>query len=303
VVRGLWTFGGLIIQAEKTLFRVSRDFLAFHSPVFKDMLAFPTPKDADMMDGCPFVLLPDTAEDVTVFFKALLHYDFFEPYPALTMLSILTGVLRMSHKYEVDALRKRELTHISAFHPTSLAGYQVLPAKPTGWLKELDGDFNEFPAMVVLARQLSIDWILPIVFYRMCESSWEEDLMTKHDRRMAINACRYLEGSCVSEMLAFLWPQGSVEGCIAKQDCDDSRLSSRRVAELWRQRKKDGRVRLPFEIWERDDWDRLDVCEECMSRLKADHQAAMHSLWDRLPKIFGLPEWPELRKMKDDALR
>jgi hypothetical protein len=73
---GLWFEDcGLIIQAEKTLFRISRDYLALQSPVFKDMLSLPPPKDAEMMDGCPFVFLPDTAEDVTVFLKAVIFYE------------------------------------------------------------------------------------------------------------------------------------------------------------------------------------------------------------------------------------
>lgn len=73
---GLWFEDcGLIIQAESTIFRVSRDFLAVHSPVFRDMLSLPTPKDADMMDGCPFVNLRDSAEDIAVFLKALVYYE------------------------------------------------------------------------------------------------------------------------------------------------------------------------------------------------------------------------------------
>ncbi|KAJ7159637.1 hypothetical protein C8R46DRAFT_906332 [Mycena filopes] len=168
---GLWFEDcGLIIQAETTIFRVSRDFLAFHSPVFKDMLSLPPPTDADMMDGCPFVLLPDTAEDVAVFLKALIHYDFFEPYPAATTLSILTGVLRMSHKYEVDALRKRGLAHISALHPTTLSEYLSLEADTTSWVDKLYQEGGR-SSIIILARQLSIDWILPVAFYRNCDSA------------------------------------------------------------------------------------------------------------------------------------
>jgi hypothetical protein len=73
---GLWFEDcGLIIQAERTLFRVSRDFLAVRSPVFRDMLSLPTPQSADMMDGCPFVCLPDSAQDVAHFLKALIYSE------------------------------------------------------------------------------------------------------------------------------------------------------------------------------------------------------------------------------------
>jgi hypothetical protein len=54
---------GLIIQAEDTIFRVSGTILAVQSTVFRDMLSLPIPEAADTIDGCPFVLLPDSAED------------------------------------------------------------------------------------------------------------------------------------------------------------------------------------------------------------------------------------------------
>ncbi|KAJ7753185.1 hypothetical protein B0H16DRAFT_1544754 [Mycena metata] len=73
---GLWFEDcGLIIQAETTLFRISRDFLAMRSPVFADMLSMPTPKDAEMIEGCPFVRLPDAAQDITYFLKALIYSE------------------------------------------------------------------------------------------------------------------------------------------------------------------------------------------------------------------------------------
>jgi hypothetical protein len=43
------------------IFRVSGTILAVQSTVFRDMLS--TPAATDTIDGCPFVLLPDTAED------------------------------------------------------------------------------------------------------------------------------------------------------------------------------------------------------------------------------------------------
>ncbi|KAJ7272458.1 hypothetical protein C8J57DRAFT_1507308 [Mycena rebaudengoi] len=105
---------GLIIQAENTLFLVSRDFLATRSLVFRDMLSLPVLPDSDMMLGCPFVRLPDPSQDITYFLKALVYYEFFEPFPAPTTFDILDSVLRMSHKYDAEALRKRALIHLSS---------------------------------------------------------------------------------------------------------------------------------------------------------------------------------------------
>ena len=71
---GLWFEDcGLIIQAETTVFRISGAILATHSVVFHDMLSFPKPHDADTIDGCPLVVLPDAAKDVDSFLRAIFY--------------------------------------------------------------------------------------------------------------------------------------------------------------------------------------------------------------------------------------
>ncbi|KAJ7155156.1 hypothetical protein C8R46DRAFT_1227109 [Mycena filopes] len=254
---GLWFEDcGLIVQAETTIFRVSRDFLAFHSPVFKDMLSLPPPTGADLVDGCPFVLLPDTAEDVTVFLKALIHYE------------------------TKDTALKFELEKADRV------------------------------SLVILARQLSIEWILPVAFYRICQvpitASILDDSIPKPDQINIMNACGYLEGSAVSTMLAFLWPKSGPQvnaECISPADCHQSRIQYRRLREVWRQRKPVVRPLLPFEIWDSDDWEDLDVCHVCMASMALAHQEAMQKLWNGLPELFGLPAWADVQTMKEDALR
>ncbi|KAJ7645219.1 hypothetical protein DFH06DRAFT_595859 [Mycena polygramma] len=127
---GLWFKDcGLIIQAESTLFRISRDFLALRFPIFRDVCAVPAPAAVEMMEGCPFVRLPDTAHDFDCFLRALVYSESFEPYPAKTTFPVLAGVLRMSHKYEVEPLRQRALTHFSSRYPTG----KTVPSKPSEW--------------------------------------------------------------------------------------------------------------------------------------------------------------------------
>lgn len=64
--------GNIILQAEKTLFRVYSGFLGARSSVFRDMLSFPPPAEGnDKLDGCPIVVLYDSARDVNYFLKAI----------------------------------------------------------------------------------------------------------------------------------------------------------------------------------------------------------------------------------------
>ena len=60
--------------ATVTVFRVHKGILAFHSPVFRDMLALPThPTGQEMHDGAPLVRVTDTAEELHALLAAL--YD------------------------------------------------------------------------------------------------------------------------------------------------------------------------------------------------------------------------------------
>ncbi|KAF4610799.1 hypothetical protein D9613_006677 [Agrocybe pediades] len=60
--------GNVVLQAEKTLFRVHKSVLALHSEVFSDMFRLPLPSDNSSQpmfeEGCPLILLSDLADDV-----------------------------------------------------------------------------------------------------------------------------------------------------------------------------------------------------------------------------------------------
>ncbi|KAJ7239963.1 hypothetical protein B0H12DRAFT_1056471, partial [Mycena haematopus] len=145
--------GTLVLRAETSLFRVFPEILAAKSPVFQDMLAFPQPLDGESYDGCPLVVLPDCAADMTHFLSAIFHYEYFASWPTIIDFEIVAGVLRMSQKYQVAPLRKRALEHISRRYPISLQELESSGSK--GWADPI--------FMAVLARHVSADWILPFV--------------------------------------------------------------------------------------------------------------------------------------------
>lgn len=65
--------GNVILQAEQSFFRVYTGILSARSTVFRDMFSFPQPETEDLMEGCPIIVLHDSAEDVNYFLKAI--YD------------------------------------------------------------------------------------------------------------------------------------------------------------------------------------------------------------------------------------
>ncbi|KAJ7272459.1 hypothetical protein C8J57DRAFT_1318808 [Mycena rebaudengoi] len=105
-------------------------------------------------------------------------------------------------------------------------------------------------------------------------------------------------------MLDFLWPR-EMDGCKDAAGCTSSNIYALRSAERESRYELDVVVVLPLEIWNESKWDpeAFAVCDWCLSVMKNKHKAAKKSLWDRLPGTFGLPEWSELEKIKEEALK
>ncbi|KAJ7671713.1 hypothetical protein B0H17DRAFT_1085005, partial [Mycena rosella] len=95
----LWfTDGTLVLSAGRSSFRVYGGLLAKRSPVFHDMLQFPQPDDAEVVDGCPVVHLQDNEADLRCFLNALFDHQFFPSFPEKTSFDTLAGVIRLSTK-------------------------------------------------------------------------------------------------------------------------------------------------------------------------------------------------------------
>ncbi|KAJ7133798.1 hypothetical protein C8R46DRAFT_1362338 [Mycena filopes] len=162
-VEGLWfNDGTLVLQAGTAAFRVYAGFLAERSPVFHDMLQFPQPEGGHRIEDCPVVELSDDKHDLEYFLRALFDHEFFPPYPAKTDFNTMSGIIRLSTKYQVDTLRKRGLVHLSSAFPTDISQYSRWPETASWHIVELP----EWIRVVLFGQELSLDWILPIAFYR-----------------------------------------------------------------------------------------------------------------------------------------
>jgi len=304
---GLWFKDGtLVLRAGALSFRVYGGFLADRSPVFHDMLGFPQPEYAPTVDGCPVVQLSDTESDLRCFLKALFDYEFFPPYPAKTDFATMSGIIRLSTKYQVESLRRRALVHLSSAFPSDPTDYSPGSASWT-----IEG--HEWIRVILFAREMSLDWILPLSLYRasaMCTSAQvmsgiELDgihmELNSADKLMCIEQSVSLAKAASAEIINFLWEPPIIAGCRGineheKWRCTNSRFLSRKDAEGWRS------LAFPLTLWMPGDWAQLDVCAPCMSAMRTAHQEALDTFWDGLPQRFGFPGWAELEKIKENAL-
>jgi hypothetical protein len=215
----------------------------------------------------------------------------------------------MSHKYEVEGLRKRALRHLSSGYSISLA--QNLSAK----LNQSWPHCGNYIPIIALARQVSADWIIPASLYRLCAELQEEEIfrgvlwdgsvvrLSELDQIHAFRALNFLRGDATAQILAFLWSPSEIDGCTNGPKCALARFQGRRKAEWWRHSK--GASLMPMEIWESADFEKhlKPVCRVCLAGMKSAHRRARNTLWDRLPTLCGLPHWEALEEAKNKALQ
>lgn len=71
-VSDLWfEDGGLIIQADQSLFKIFKGMLAARSSVFKSSFDDASATTKSYLDGCDLLRVPDSASDMTYFLKAI----------------------------------------------------------------------------------------------------------------------------------------------------------------------------------------------------------------------------------------
>ncbi|KAJ7494271.1 hypothetical protein B0H11DRAFT_1802506 [Mycena galericulata] len=325
-VEDLWfEDGNIVVQAENSQFRVYRGVLAARSTVFQNMLSFPQPPELELVEGCPLVRLHDYATEVTAFLKAIFEPEFFMPFPVRTDLETIIGCLRLSHKYGVDYLRRRALIHLSSAYDTDLSRWDrmatFVPNDNGSNLPALD--IKSFPwpdhrvrtdllCIIQLARETDALWILPDAFYNLSAAfsqvgkhifhggvfhgvptglsiQDQEAFLTGHD----------IQTRSKEAILRFLSDPLKIDGCVSPARCWGLRLAAIRLG--WgdfQNRPSD-----PLCLWESDDWHLLhDLCPACITLLRLHHNTARQKFWDNLPKIYGLPPWEELEKMKVAAI-
>jgi len=313
--------GNLIIQAGNSQFRVYRGVLAARSSVFQDMLAFPQPSDSELVEGCPLVHLPDTAGEVTVFLKAIFDSGFFLPYPFPTDLDTIAGTLRLSHKYGVEYLRRRALVHLTSSYPTTLSDFDAVFLDSTEGSPLLEAPSWHKPEMLAfkiflipLAREVECLWILPTAFYFLSLSSGSMELgakiyrgttyngmsagLSEADQEAFLNGSHKQSASIFDPILRFLLFPVEIAGCTQAM-CYKRRLQA---FEANRQDREDYPYD-PLVVWNSSDWELLgDICPVCLESLKQTYNEARQKFWDDLPKMYGLPPWPELERMRTAAI-
>ncbi|KAJ7689832.1 hypothetical protein B0H17DRAFT_1065952 [Mycena rosella] len=250
---------------------------------------------------------------------------YFLPFPALTTFDIIVGCLRLSHKYEVDHLRRRALIHLSSRYRTTLAEFDSSWYGDSNQRQRPSENIVSCPIShkvrtgfhiyaIHLAREVDAFWVLPHAFY--CLSSCFPNVIAGEISNGGVgngapttlsvqDQGSFLQGHAIQTRAAmdianFLTYQLYIEGCSSRLHCYRVRL---RAIEDSREMIQH-RSPIPLDIWGEDDWESFlwDLCPACLAVLKTTHAEARQKLWDALPSMYRLPSWAELEKMKVAAI-
>ncbi|KAJ7134067.1 hypothetical protein C8R43DRAFT_1022342 [Mycena crocata] len=303
-IEGLWfTDDTIVLRARKSLFRVTKSILAARSTVFQSMFEFPQPSTTDgdaTIDGKAVVILHDDPEEVEPFLRAIFDTSYFMPPPASFGFDAVLGILRLSHKYDVNYLHKRALLHLETTFPADFIEFSERRLNKLGYSAyHLEHDLAAIPVL----HEVGATWLLPVAYYSVgtygaryimgSGKAWDS-LPIEMKLVCTVLEAHHLHAS--SRVNAFLG-QGSecptAELCTSKKDVYMRNFWATPV---------DAYGLDPLDLWH--DWRALEgnLCNECIVAARQRHAAAEAAVWDQLPAHCELEGWDVLKERRRLAL-
>jgi len=222
--------------------------------------------------------------------KALYQPFYFDTLPPdadlATLISFVSGILRISTKYNLIFLREKCVSILQTKFPSTLQGCDALLA--SGYMYVSSTIVRAIP----LAREANIPEILPWAFYISTNISTDtlldNPVLSWKDKALCLAGKEQLWELQKSHTHRFAFDFTKSSRC---QNGCTSRLPSTMT---WR-RSEELRGN-PHPLHEYDDWDTLKVCQYCLDLVQLQHQNGREKVWKHLPAIFHLGSWDDIHK-------
>ncbi|KAG6916681.1 hypothetical protein DXG01_005802 [Tephrocybe rancida] len=280
--------GSIVLIVANTAFRVHQSILSQHSSVFADLFTVPQPVDGkDAVDGCLLVHLQDNLEDFTEVIKAIyqpLYFDQLPPEADLRkLLNFVSGILKISTKYDILFIREKCISILRAKFPTTLHGCDALVS--SGYQYTATTVVRAIP----LARETNVPALLPWAFYISTNIDPDpllaDPVLSWRDKALCLAGKTLLWERQKADTHRFLFEFTKAPDCRHGCGLRLQMMSWKHMEEL---RKK------PHPLHEYDDWDTHQVCGACLAHVQAEHARGREKVWNDLPKIFHLGTWEEI---------
>ncbi|KZP23502.1 hypothetical protein FIBSPDRAFT_930555 [Athelia psychrophila] len=302
--------GNIVLQAERTQFKVHRGTLVQNSSVFSDMLSFPQPPGpASMVEGCPVVQLSDSANDMTFVLKALFQRGF-APTGKPLEIEIVAAFLRLGKKYDIEVLRVEALERIFTEVPTTLDEMLYNGIKPTRLIAEGEAICypytNSFPwpAILNLAREHDLQSVIPLALYECCCLFDEASLYSYEEMaKLNISANDQVVIAAAAKCMVELQNETTFSWTGAQSEmlglCPTPELCARDVLHILRQEFLVGVHIRGTEPWK---YSSSRFCEHCRINGEIEQSRGRQKFWDSLPELFGLNNWREVSPEREQLL-
>ncbi|KAH6911815.1 hypothetical protein BKA70DRAFT_1099308 [Coprinopsis sp. MPI-PUGE-AT-0042] len=309
--------GNLVLQVEQTQFRVHKSVLARHSPVFRDMSSFSQPPEEDepMVEGCPIVYLSDSAQQWELLIGVLYDGLQFVPFSGqLLPFGLVAAMLQLGHKYQFDALKERALQCLSKQFPDKREGFYFTSGTPMRKAKPQTTCFldvaDSFNDVVNLAIRLRLHRILPSVylqalmrassllpsFYTGTKSASGKITELSHQTQTLLSQSHGRLAIEVSENQLSWLRNGVIPAaeCLAPVSCQTALFQW--ITGFWIPTVS---LAKPFSSM---NGAKLggSFCAECKEIVRDHFENGKAATWRKLPEIFGLPPWEELKNFAFD---
>ncbi|KDR68189.1 hypothetical protein GALMADRAFT_146439 [Galerina marginata CBS 339.88] len=303
VVRSLIWFedGSIIIQATSTQFRVHKSVLSRNSRFFRDLFTVPQPKNEPTIEGCAIVHVADDPDDWQHVLEIL--YDNVKAYKSTRVVSLpmISGMLRLGRKYELDHLREEAIERLREDLPPTL----ILWDSQFGPNNKRTRPFTyEIFDLIDVLLDSGVQSLLPVAYYTcLSQYSLEQILegLALADRpllnlplqaKISLALGRDALSRAITYSLDWL-KENSLEGCSNRPSCTiartlylESAIRYWHAVLLFRP--------LGWAVWHNG---HTIFCASCAQRVAKKIEASRQKVWEELPVYFRLPKWDDL---KDD---
>ncbi|EIW56934.1 uncharacterized protein TRAVEDRAFT_127519, partial [Trametes versicolor FP-101664 SS1] len=305
--------GTIILIAQNVEFRVYKGPLIRHSPVFSDMFSFPQPVFApsaplssafcyDETADFPVVHVTDSPYELRHVLRVFVSGDQLNPeYAEGPTIHAVAAWIRLGQKYQIDSLVNSGLEHLRRFYPDNAAGRWLVgpipsnrPASLTGIhavgvvnLARLTGEIRLLPTALLECASLGAE-----VVHGYEREDGSRELLGAEDLGRCFQAKGRLLQESASELTSILWSYGAGPGpdCRNKEECEKGLEG---LCTMW---SSSVLLRLrPDVLFVEGEAEHIvcdgagrELCRECRWRIEREVCETRKTLWDALPRIFGL---------------
>ncbi|TFK35207.1 hypothetical protein BDQ12DRAFT_688397 [Crucibulum laeve] len=253
------------------------------------MFTLPQPKEVETIDGCPAVPLTDVLADFEDVMRAIydpFHFDTLSPEAGLSaVITFISGILRVSTKYNMHVLRSKCISIIAHKFPSTLAGCdRVLSAQSVY-------EPSDIVRVIPLARETNVPEVLPWAYY-LCTHipttklindsvlSWRDKALCLAGKEKLWEAQKTITHTVLFE---FTRSPTCTIGCTSRlptmgwRDTETLRAS-------------------PHPLEEYTGMAALKFCAKCQAQMETQHRTGREKVWEMLPEIFQLGTWLDIRR-------